>query len=144
MGLRRIEAIKIKVRVGDSILFIEEMKENLSEASSRPGIKVNRRWRFVSLRKTHIFTFVFAGKNNGIRIKAKVNDIGVADIYPCADVKNGIGAGFVHDKNVLDKGRAITLTTWHLYFTQCQLCASGPVCVKGRRQIFQEVLAGNF
>ena len=61
-------------------------------------------------------------KNNGVRIKNKVNDVGVADIYPCADIKNGVRAGFVHDKNVLDSEGAF-------YFPQCQLCASGPVCV---------------
>ena len=103
MELDCVETIKIKVRVGDSILFIEEVKENLSELSFRRDTQY-----FFSLLKTHTFD----RKNSAVRIIAKVNDIGVTNIYPCADVKNGICAGFVHNKYVPDNGkRTITWTT---------------------------------
>jgi len=39
-------------------------------------------------------------KTMGVGGKCEVNDIRVADIYPGADIKNGVRAGFVHDKNI--------------------------------------------
>src|ERR1035437_7211336 len=121
MELDCVETIKIKVRVGDSILFIKEVKENLSVFSSRRDAQQS-----FSLRKTRTFD----RNNSAVRIIAKINDISVADIYSCANVKNGICARFVHDKYVPDNvRRTISLTTWRFYFTQCQLCASRPVCV---------------
>ena len=123
MELDCVETVKIKIRVNDSILFIEKVKENLSEVSSRRDPQ-----QFFSRLKTH----TLARNNSAVRIKAKVNDIGVAYIYPGADVKNGVRAGFVHDKNIPAK------------IIQCQLCASRPVCVKGCRQKAQEILVGDF
>lgn len=128
MGLDRIETIKIKVCVGDAILFVKEVKENLSEFSFPRDTQHS-----FSLRKTRTFD----RNNSAVRIITKVNDIGVTNIYPCANVKNGVRAGFVHDKNVPDSDGTF-------YFPQCQLCASRPVCVKGCRQKAQEVLVGNF
>ena len=139
MELDYIETIKIKVRVGDSILFIEEMKENSPEVSTTTTDTTtattdtdswSERRVFVSRDNNLALALHFTPNNSEVGIKTKVSNIGVADIYPCADVKNGVGAGFVHDKYVPDNGRRTkTWTTCHFYFTQRQLCASRPVCV---------------
>ena len=116
-----IETIKIKVRVGDAIPFIKKMKENLPEVAATDldaatvVTDTNFRSEFVGEDNQLALGLQFRPDNSAVRIRAKENDIGVAGIYPCADVKNKVRAGFIHDKNVGCE--------------PCQLCASRPVRV---------------
>ena len=82
MTLGRIETVKIKIGVGDSIFLIEKMKENLPVLNLSMDCVLDVR------------------DNGGVRTTAKVNDIRIADIYPYADVKDWVRAGFIHDEYV--------------------------------------------
>ena len=103
MGLDSVEAFKIKVRVGDSILLHEKVKENLANFGGRfsgcrcVGVSMSRQ---------------VSGKDCAVKFNAEENDVGAAKIYSRADIKNGTGSRFIHDKNVTDiLGKALLI--WH-------------------------------
>ena len=88
MELGCIKAIKIKVRVGDAILFKKEVKGNLPDVTplgtDTPTVATNTdsRAEFVSEGNQLALDLQFRPDNSAVGIHAKENDIRIAGIHP--------------------------------------------------------------